>query len=119
MPGGFDFQAPLDVDALTRAVTAFVRRHDTFWTWFRADDDGAIVRHIVDPEVIEFRPQQHGDYADPAEIRAHVQAQTPGPFDWDCFTFGAIETDDGSLSTARSTTSTPTASPRRCRASNS
>ena len=36
----FDIQAPLDPAALTSALTTFLRRHDTFRTWFSIEPDG-------------------------------------------------------------------------------
>lgn len=91
----FDVPAPLDIEALRAAVTGFLRRHDTFRSWFAIDDDGAVDRHLVDAECIDLIDLDHGVFTSPAAIRAHVQAETPGPFDWNCFTFGAIEFDGG------------------------
>lgn len=81
----------LDRAAMTRAVNAFLRRHDTFRTWFRIGADGAPVRHLVPSEDVEFVPVDCGPVDDPGTVRDHVQKTTPGPFDWDCFTFGTIE----------------------------
>lgn len=86
----FDFPAPLDRGAMTRTVTAFVRRHDTFWSWFRADGD-RIVRHVADPADIEFAPRDHGRCAGGEEVRTHVQRHAREVFEWDCFGFGVID----------------------------
>ncbi|WP_306365091.1 condensation domain-containing protein [Nocardia sp. CC227C] len=83
----------LDRAAMTRAVNAFLLRHDTFRTWFAIAPGGAVVRHLVAPEDVEFVPVEHGEIDNPETIREHVQKTTPGPFQWDCFTFGAIEHD--------------------------
>ena len=91
----FDFQTPLDVDAMTRTINTFLRRHDTFHSWFSCETDGSIVRHVVDPSVVDFRPTPHGEFDSPDAIRAHVETETPGPFNWDCFTFGTIEHETG------------------------
>ncbi|GAC68983.1 condensation domain-containing protein [Gordonia soli] len=91
----FDFQAPLNHEAMSTAVTRFLRRHDTFTSWFSVENDGAIVRHVVDPEIIEVSYTEHGEMSTPAQIREHVQDETPGPFEWNCFTFGAIEWEGG------------------------
>ncbi|MFT4042048.1 MAG: condensation domain-containing protein [Gordonia sp. (in: high G+C Gram-positive bacteria)] len=91
----FDFQTPLNVDALTRTLNAYLRRHDAYWSWFSAEDDGSIARHLVDPELLSMVPSEHGYIGSAAEIREHVQQQTPGPFHWDCFTFGTIEWEGG------------------------
>ena len=84
----------LDRDAMTRAVNAFVLRHDTFRTWFRITAGGAIERHLVPEEDVEFVPIDHGWVDDPGAIRDHVQKTTPGLFEWDCFTFGVVERED-------------------------
>lgn len=91
----FDFESPLDRDAMTRAINSFLRRHDTFQSWFSAEADGSIVRHLLDPNVIDFVPADHGQLESPDAIRLHVEDETPGPFSWDCFTFGAIEHGTG------------------------
>lgn len=91
----FDFAAPLNTPAMTEAINGFLRRHDTFHSWFSAEPDGSVVRHVVDPSVFDFVPTVHGDKDSPDEIRIHVEAETPGPFSWDCYTFGAIEHGDG------------------------
>ncbi|MFB7876526.1 condensation domain-containing protein [Nocardia sp. NPDC056064] len=80
----------LDRHAMTRAVNAFLRRHDTFHTWFDRAPDGTFGRHLVDPAHLEFVAVDHG-LADGNRVRAHVRQSTPGPFEWHCFTFGAIE----------------------------
>ncbi|WP_416562750.1 condensation domain-containing protein [Nocardia testacea] len=81
----------LDRDAMTRAVNAFLLRHDTFRTWFRIGADDTIERHLVPPEDVEFVPVDCGRVDNPHTVREHVQKTTPGPFDWDCFTFGVLE----------------------------
>lgn len=83
----------LDRDAMTRAINAFLLRHDTFRTWFAVTATGAMVRHLVPSQDIEFVPVDHGEIDNAEAIRQHVQKTTPGPFQWDCFTFGAIEHD--------------------------
>ncbi|MFT3660487.1 MAG: condensation domain-containing protein [Gordonia sp. (in: high G+C Gram-positive bacteria)] len=90
----FDFQGPLHADALGRAINGFLRRHDTYRSWFSLEDDGTVARHVVTPETIEMTPTSYGELSG-AEIVAHVQETTPGPFRWDCFTFGAVERDTG------------------------
>ncbi|WP_280305798.1 condensation domain-containing protein [Nocardia neocaledoniensis] len=83
--------AELDRDAMTRVINAFLLRHDTFRTWFDIDSGGTVRRHLVPAEAVDFQPIDYGHIDDPAAIRTHVEKTTPGPFDWDCFTFGAIE----------------------------
>lgn len=82
----------LDRAAMTRAINAFLLRHDTFRTWFAITGD-TVHRHLVAPEHVDFTDREHG-LVTGAQIRAHVQESTPGPFHWNCFTFGAIEHAD-------------------------
>lgn len=81
----------LDRDAMTRVINAFLLRHDTFRTWFAIDSDGTVRRRLVAPDVVDFVPIDYGHLDDAEAIREHVQKTTPGPFQWDCFTFGTIE----------------------------
>ncbi|NKY89313.1 condensation domain-containing protein [Nocardia veterana] len=90
----FDFPAPLDRDAMTRTVTAFVRRHDTFWSWFTCDVDERIARHVADPAEIAFEPHDIGEFTDSDAVRGHIQRQAREVFDWDCFGFGVIDRGD-------------------------
>ncbi|TQM33309.1 condensation domain-containing protein [Nocardia bhagyanarayanae] len=83
----------LDLDAMTRAVNAFLLRHDTFRSWF-ALASGQVRRHVMAPDVIDFVAVDHGDIDNAEAIREHVQKETPGPFQWDCFTFGVIQRAD-------------------------
>ncbi|AYJ48548.1 condensation domain-containing protein [Rhodococcus sp. P1Y] len=86
----FDIFEPLDSEAMTQAVNAFVRRHDTFASWFDVDDDG-VERHVTDVETIELVPTEHGRFDDQESLREHVQNTTPGPTSWDCFSFGVVD----------------------------
>nr|WP_296767912.1 condensation domain-containing protein [Rhodococcus sp. (in: high G+C Gram-positive bacteria)] len=89
----FDIFEPLDADAMTRAINAFVKRHDTFSSWFSTDDNG-VVRHVTDPAAIELVPTDHGRFEDRELLREHVQDTTPGPTSWDCFSFGVVDRGD-------------------------
>jgi hypothetical protein len=78
---------------MDHAVNAYLRRHDTFRSWFEQTDDGDFIRHAIDdPDVIEFVPVEQGDMT-VDQIRAHV-VDIPSPLDWGCFTFGVIQYDD-------------------------
>ncbi|WP_024805685.1 condensation domain-containing protein [Nocardia sp. BMG51109] len=81
----------LDQEAMTRAINAFLMRHDTFRTWFSLASGGVVRRHLVDAGAVDFAPVDYGLIDDPEAIRQHVQKTTPGPLQWDCFTFGVIE----------------------------
>lgn len=79
-----------DIAAMDHAVNAYLRRHDTFRSWFSRDADGAFLRHAIsDPDDIEFVPVEQG-HLTPDEIRAHAVA-IPSPLEWGCFTFGIVQ----------------------------
>ncbi|MCV7281579.1 acyltransferase [Mycolicibacterium flavescens] len=81
-----------DIDAMDHAVNAYLRRHDTFRSWFRHAGDGQFIRHALeDPADIEFVPVDHGTMT-VEQIREHVVG-IPGPLEWGCFTFGIIQND--------------------------
>jgi mycolipenoyl-CoA---2-(long-chain-fatty acyl)-trehalose mycolipenoyltransferase / long-chain-acyl-CoA---trehalose acyltransferase len=82
-----------DLDAMDHAVTTYLRRHDTFRSWFSETGNGDFVRHaLTDPDDIEFVPVDQG-HLSVEEIRAHV-VNIPSPLEWGCFTFGIIQNED-------------------------
>ncbi|MFY2789768.1 condensation domain-containing protein [Rhodococcus sp. MALMAid1271] len=89
----FRIEGKLDVAAMGRAFTAFVKRHDSFSSWFEVTAESS-VRHRVDVEDIVLEATPFGMPSDSAAIRRHVQDSTPGPDSWDCFSFGTIEHED-------------------------
>lgn len=79
-----------DISAMDHAVNAYLRRHDTFRSWFAPTGAGEFVRHAIeDPADIEFVPVDQGTMT-VDEIRAHV-VTIPNPLEWGCFTFGVIQ----------------------------
>jgi mycolipenoyl-CoA---2-(long-chain-fatty acyl)-trehalose mycolipenoyltransferase / long-chain-acyl-CoA---trehalose acyltransferase len=81
-----------DISAMDHAVNAYLRRHDTFRSWFEHTGNGEFIRHTVsDPADIEFTPIDHGNMT-VGEIHAHVVA-IPNPLEWGCFTFGIIQSE--------------------------
>jgi mycolipenoyl-CoA---2-(long-chain-fatty acyl)-trehalose mycolipenoyltransferase / long-chain-acyl-CoA---trehalose acyltransferase len=82
-----------DIAAMDHAVNTYLRRHDTFRSWFEETADGEFVRHaLTNPDDIEFVPVDHG-LLSVDEIRAHV-VNIPSPLEWGCFTFGIIQNDE-------------------------
>jgi mycolipenoyl-CoA---2-(long-chain-fatty acyl)-trehalose mycolipenoyltransferase / long-chain-acyl-CoA---trehalose acyltransferase len=82
-----------DISAMDHAVNTYLRRHDTFRSWFEKTDDGEFVRHAIeDPGDIEFVPIDHGAMT-VDEIHAHVVA-IPDPLEWGCFTFGIVQSEN-------------------------
>ena len=81
-----------DISAMDHALNAYLRRHDTFRSWFEQTSSGGFIRHaITDPADIEFAPIDHG-HMTVNEIHAHVVA-IPNPLEWGCFTFGIIQNE--------------------------
>lgn len=81
-----------DIAAMHEALNVYLRRHDTFRSWFEHTGDGKFVRHTIDdPADIEFAPIEHG-HLTVDEIRAHVVA-IPNPLEWGCFTFGVVQSE--------------------------
>lgn len=79
-----------DIAAMDHAVNTYLRRHDTFRSWFERTGDGDFIRHALDDSAdIEFVPVDQGSMA-ADEIRAHV-VDIPNPLEWGCFTFGIVQ----------------------------
>ncbi len=79
-----------DVRAMTYVVNTYLRRHDTYRSWFDYKDAEHIVRRTLeDPADIELVATRAGEMT-PAEWRKHILA-TPGPLQWNCFRFGVIQ----------------------------
>lgn len=82
-----------DIAAMDQALNAYLRRHDTFRSWFEQTADGGFVRHSVqDPDDVEFEPVDHG-HLTVEQIHAHV-VDIPNPLEWGCFTFGVVQNED-------------------------
>jgi hypothetical protein len=87
--GVWDIAGVCDIPAMTYAINAHLRRHDTYHSWFEFQDADRIVRRtFADPADIEFLPIEHGEMTS-AGLRAHILA-TPNPLQWDCLSFGLI-----------------------------
>ncbi|OBG97352.1 acyltransferase [Mycobacterium sp. E3251] len=82
-----------DISAMNDALNAYLRRHDTYRSWFEHTDAGDIIRHTIDdPADIEFAPTDHGEMA-VDDLHDHVVA-TPDPLQWECFSFGIIQNEN-------------------------
>jgi mycolipenoyl-CoA---2-(long-chain-fatty acyl)-trehalose mycolipenoyltransferase / long-chain-acyl-CoA---trehalose acyltransferase len=82
-----------DIRVMNYALNAYLRRHDTYRSWFEYTGTGDIIRHTIsDPADIEFTPTDHGKMTI-NELHDHVVA-TPNPLQWDCFTFGIIQSEN-------------------------
>ena len=91
--GVWEIMGVCDIDAMTHAVNAHVRRHDTYHDRFDFGDNDEIHRYVIaDPEAITLEPTDHGMMT-PPQIRK-LLLNTPDPMQWDCFTFGIIQGED-------------------------
>jgi len=86
-----------DIRAMTFVINSYLRRHDTYHSWFAfAGEDGAadtVVRHsVANPSDIAFVPTKHGEVT--ASQWRETILETPSPLQWDCFRFGVIQRAD-------------------------
>ena len=87
-----DVAGQCDISAMDQAVNAYLRRHDTFRSWFEHSGDGEFIRHSIDdPADIEFVPIDHGNMSID-EIHDHVVG-IPNPLEWGCFVFGIVQNE--------------------------
>jgi hypothetical protein len=106
--GVWEIMGVCDIEAMTQAVNAHVRRHDTYHDRFAFGENDEIHRYVIaEPETLTLAPKDHGMMT-PPQIRK-LLLDTPDPLQWDCFTFGIIQGDDRfTVYIARSTTCGPT-----------
>lgn len=89
----WDMPGQCDLRAMSHVINAYLRRHDTYHSWFELTESDDIVRHTVkNPRDIAFVPVQQGEMS-ATQWREHVLA-TPDPLQWDCFAFGIIQRAD-------------------------
>jgi hypothetical protein len=89
----WNIEGRCDIRAMTYVINAYLRRHDTYRSWFEfAEDDRVVRRTIRNPKDIKFVATDLGEKTS-AQWREHILA-TPSPLHWDCFRFGIIQRDD-------------------------
>ena len=89
----WDMPGQCDIRAMTHVINAYLRRHDTYHSWFELTADDEIVRHTVaNPRDVAFVPTKHGQLT-AQQWREHILG-TPNPLQWDCFSFGIIQRAD-------------------------
>ena len=82
-----------DIAAMNVAINAYLRRHDTYRSWFEYAGDGDIIRRsIADPAEVEFEPVDQGEMT-AEDARKHI-VDIPTPLEWGCFSFGIVQSDD-------------------------
>jgi mycolipenoyl-CoA---2-(long-chain-fatty acyl)-trehalose mycolipenoyltransferase / long-chain-acyl-CoA---trehalose acyltransferase len=89
----WDIPGACDIQAMTAAINAHIRRHDSYHDWFEFENDIIVRRTIDNPEVIDFVPVQFG-HMNAEQIRTHALTMTPETLEWGAFTFGIIQHAD-------------------------
>ena len=96
-----------DISAMNHAINAYLRRHDTYRSWFEYAGEGDIVRRsIIDPADIEFEAVDHGAMTT-EEAQKHI-VDIPSPLTWGCFLSELSRPRITSISMPASITSTAT-----------
>ncbi|MFA5710029.1 condensation domain-containing protein [Mycolicibacterium sp.] len=86
----WDVAGRCDIRAMTHVLTAHLRRHDTYRSWFERRGEGDFVRHsIVDPADIAVTAQRCGELS--ADELRELVLGTPDPRQWGGFRFGVIQ----------------------------
>ncbi len=78
-----------DLAVMSEVLTAHVRRHDTYHSWF-AERGGQMLRHVLaDAADIRLVPETLGE-VEAEDWQRHATA-VPSPFTWNCFQFGILQ----------------------------
>lgn len=89
---GTEIDGDLDQAAMTRALCAFVRRHDGLRTYFGTNGI-EVTRHVVDPAAIDFDVCVAGSFGEESQFREYLHGRfgtEATTTDWPGFAFGAI-----------------------------
>lgn len=89
----WDIPGMCDLAAMSSAINAHVRRHDTYHSWYEFENGVIVRRAIDDPGVIDFVPMSFG-HKTVDQVRTHVLTTTPGTLEWGCFTYGVVQQTD-------------------------
>ena len=90
----WDLPGCCDMQLMTDVIQRHLRRQGTYHNWFTFDSrDQVVCRRLEDTSLIEFVWQPRGWCQKSSEWIQHILA-TPGPLNWDCFSFGVIQRDD-------------------------
>ncbi|GAA5078566.1 condensation domain-containing protein [Nocardia iowensis] len=93
----FSVASPLDADALRRAFTTFLQRHESLRSWFELDESAgkfALTRYLLEPGAVELETTTVGAFDSGEELRDllvekfHASAE---PIKWPAFLCGAID----------------------------
>jgi hypothetical protein len=89
----WNIQGRCDIRAMTYVINSYLKRHDTYHSWFEFDDNDRVVRHTTpNPADVQYVATKHGEMT-AAQWRELILA-TPSPLEWDCFRFGVIQRAD-------------------------
>jgi hypothetical protein len=94
----FELEGEVDLDALGRAFTGFVQRHDSLRSGFRTAATG-VERYTLAAEAIALDATPVRDFDDPDELFGYLTerlAAGTDPFDWPPYVFGVIVREGGS-----------------------
>ena len=87
----------LDRDALSRAIAAFVLRHELLRCWFELDGS-AVVRRLTAPAAASFVETDVGTFDSHEQFHQYIRARFAAeatPFEWPGFAVGAVDRGDG------------------------
>lgn len=91
-----DIDGVLDRAALSRAIAAYVLRHEVLLSWFEVDGPTVTRRH-ASTAVASFAPTDAGTFGSDAEFQTYVRARFAAEataFEWPGFVVGAVERSD-------------------------
>ncbi|SIR79102.1 Condensation domain-containing protein [Williamsia sterculiae] len=93
-----ELDGDLDLDALTRALEAFVGRHPILRSWFESGGDGAVATHVVDPAAVAFEVHSDGPVTSSDSLQSLLRHRLGTETTTDVFpglAFGAIRRTGG------------------------
>lgn len=88
-----EIDGSLDRGGLSRAVAAYVLRHEGLRCWFQISG-GEVVRRLASPDVASFEARDVGTFDTDAEFQSYVRARfsaEASAFEWPGFVVGAVE----------------------------
>jgi hypothetical protein len=92
----WNIQGRCDIRLMTHVINAYLRRHDTYRSWFEfvdgPDGEDVVRRTLRSPKDIKYVATNRG-VCTPDQWRDFVLS-TPSPMEWGCFRFGIIQRPD-------------------------
>ena len=83
-----------DIEAMNVALNAYLRRHDTYRSWFEYDGTGEYCQahHRRSRPISNSSPIITANWTS-LRARKHI-VDIPSPLEWGCFTFGIVQSED-------------------------